>query len=91
MKKISLFLLLVTALTSCVKDVILDAKEDPLLAVYCVLKVDSVQELKLSYTKSATMAEAPRVTEATAVLSDLTEDHETRGRFYDSQSSCNKN
>ena len=80
MKKICLFLLLVTALTSCVKDVILDAKEDPLLAVYCVLKVDSVQELKLSYTKSATMAEAPRVTEATAVLTDLTEGREA-GRF----------
>ena len=73
-------MILVTALTSCVKDVILDAKEDPLLAVYCVLKVDSVQELKLSYTKSATMAEAPRVTEATAVLTDLTESREA-GRF----------
>lgn len=80
MKKICLFLLLVTALTSCVKDVILDAKEDPLLAVYCVLKVDSVQELKLSYTKSATMAEAPCVTEAIAVLTDLTEGREA-GRF----------
>ena len=80
MKKICIFLALVTALTSCVKDVVLDAKEDPLLAVYCVLKVDSVQELKLSYTKSATMAEAPRVTEATAVLTDLTEGREA-GRF----------
>ena len=80
MKKICIFLTLVTALTSCVKDVILDAKEDPLLAVYCVLKVDSVQELKLSYTKSATMAEAPSVTEVTAVLTDLTEDREA-GRF----------
>jgi len=80
MKKICLFLILVTALTSCVKDVVLDAKEDPLLAVYCVLKVDSVQELKLSYTKSATMAEAPRVTAATAVLTDLTEGREA-GRF----------
>jgi len=80
MKKICIFLALVTALTSCVKDVVLDAKEDSLLAVYCVLKVDSVQELKLFYTKSATMDEAPRVTEATAVLTDLTEGREA-GRF----------
>ncbi|MBR3029778.1 MAG: DUF4249 family protein [Bacteroidales bacterium] len=80
MKKICLFLLVMLALTSCVKDVILDAKEDPLLAVYCVLKNEPVQELKLSYTKSVTMDEAPRVTEATAVLTDLTEGREA-GRF----------
>jgi len=80
MKKIFLFLFLVVMLTSCVKDVVLDAKEDPLLAVYCVLKVDSVQELLLSYTKSVTMDEAPRVTDATAVLTDLTEGREA-GRF----------
>ena len=80
MKKICIFLTLVTVLNSCVKDVVLDAMEDPLLAVYCVLKVDSVQELKLSYTKSVAMEEAPRVTEATAVLTDLTEGREA-GRF----------
>ncbi|MBO6068225.1 MAG: DUF4249 family protein, partial [Bacteroidales bacterium] len=80
MKKICIFLALVTALTSCVKDVILDAKEEPLLAVYCVLKNEPVQELKLSYTKSVTMAEAPSVTEATAILTDLTEVREA-GRF----------
>ena len=70
---------MVLSLSSCVRDVVLDTKEE-LLAVYCVLKVDSVQELRLSYTKSATMAEAPRVTEATAVLTDLTEGREA-GRF----------
>jgi len=80
MKKICLFLLLTASLTSCVKDVILDAKEDPFLAVYCILKVDSVQELKLSYTKGASMSEAPRVTEANPVLTDLTEGREA-GRF----------
>lgn len=80
MKKICIFLALVTALTSCVKDVVLDAKEDPFLVVYCVLKNNPVQELKLSYTKSVTMDEAPRVTEATAVLTDLTEGREA-GRF----------
>lgn len=80
MKKICIFLALVTALTSCVKDVVLEAQEDPFLAVFCVLKNEPVQELKLSYTKSATMEEAPSVTEATAVLTDLTEGREA-GRF----------
>ena len=80
MKKICIFLALVTVLSSCVMYVVHDAMEDPLLAVYCVLKVDSVQELKLSYTKSVTMVEAPSVTEATAVLTDLTEGREA-GRF----------
>ena len=73
------FALFMTVLSSCVKDVILDANET-VLAVYCVLKVDSVQELRLSYTKNPTMAEAPRVTEATAVLMDMTEGREA-GRF----------
>ena len=75
MKKIFIFLILVTALTSCVRDVVLDANET-VLAVSCVLKVDPVQELKLSYAKSVTMAEAPWVAGATAVLTDLTEGSE---------------
>ena len=78
-KRLCLLAVLALALTSCVKDVVLDANET-VLAVYCILKVDSVQELMLSYTKSATMAEAPRVTGATAVLTDLTEGREA-GRF----------
>ncbi len=68
-----LLLLLAGLFTSCVKDVILDAMEDPQLAVYCVLSQDSTQTLKLSWTKGASRAEAPRVTEANAVLTDLTE------------------
>lgn len=80
MKKICIFLLLVTALTSCVKDVILDAMEDPLLAVYCVLTQDSTQTLKLSWTKGPSEAEAPRIAEATALLTDLTVNQEA-GRF----------
>lgn len=80
MKKFCLFMLVAAVLTSCVKDVILDAKEDPFLAVYCILKVDSVQELKLSYTKGASMTGTPRVTEAIPVLTDLTEGREA-GRF----------
>lgn len=68
-----LLLLLASLFTSCVKDVVLDAMEDPQLVVYCVLSQDPTQTLKLSWTKGASRAEAPRVTEATAVLTDLTE------------------
>ena len=68
-----LLLLLSVLFTSCVKDVVLDAMEDPQLVVYCVLSQDSTQTLKLSWTKGASRAEAPRVTEATAVLTDQTE------------------
>ena len=75
-----ILLFLAVGLSSCVKDVVLDAKEEPLLSVYCVLTQDSVQTLKLSYTKGASQAEAPRVTEASAVLTDLTENSEA-GRF----------
>ena len=75
-----ILLFLAVGLSSCVKDVVLDAKEEPVLAVYCVLTQDSVQTLKLSFTKGASQAEAPRVTEASAVLTDLTENSEA-GRF----------
>ena len=75
-----ILLFLAVGLSSCVKEVILDAKEDPVLAVYCVLTQDSVQTLKLSWTKGASQTEAPRVTEASAVLTDLTENSEA-GRF----------
>lgn len=71
-----LLLMLAVLFTSCVKDVILDAMEDPQLVVSCVLTVDPVQKLSLSYTKSASRSEAPRVTGATAVLTDLTEGRE---------------
>ncbi|MBR5736342.1 MAG: DUF4249 family protein [Bacteroidales bacterium] len=77
---ICFLLVLAAGLSSCVKDVVLDAKEEPLLSVYCVLTQDSVQTLKLSWTKGASQAEAPRVTEASAVLTDLTENSEA-GRF----------
>ncbi len=80
MKKICLLLLLTAALSSCVKDVVLDAKEDPVLALACILNQDSLQTLLISWTKGASQTEAPRVTEATAVLTDLTEGREV-GRF----------
>lgn len=56
--------------SSCVKDVILDAKERPQVAVACILSDDPVQELRLSFSKGASL-KAPPLIEAKAVLKDL--------------------
>lgn len=69
--KFSILLLFAIGLTSCVKDVILDAEGDSQLVVACVLAQNSVQTLQLSWTKGPSEADAPRVGEASAVLTDL--------------------
>lgn len=66
-----LFILMVT-LSSCIRDVIMDAKERPQVVVVCVLSDDHVQTLQLSFTKGASLAEAPALTEAVAMLYDGT-------------------
>lgn len=58
------------ALSSCVRDVIMDAKEKPQVVVVCVLSDDPVQTLQLSLTKGASLAEVPELTEAVATLYD---------------------
>ena len=63
--------MLLMELPSCVKDVIMDAKERPKVAVACILSDDPVQELHIAYTKGASLNEAPIVKEADAVLKDL--------------------
>ena len=68
------------AATSCVKDVMLDALEEPKMVVECILTDAPVQTLYLTYTKGASRAQAPDLPEATAVLTDLTEGKEA-GRF----------
>ena len=65
---------------SCVRDVVMDAGEDPQVVVECVLSDEPVQTLYLSYTKGASRAVAPDLPEAEAVLTDLTEGKEA-GRF----------
>ena len=70
----------ITVATSCVKDVILDAMEEPTVVVDCILTDEPTQTLHLVYTKGASRAEAPDLPEATAVLTDLTEGKEA-GRF----------
>ena len=63
------------ALAGCVRDVVLDAGEKPRVVVECVLTESSPQELRLSFTKGASLAEAPELTEATARLTDLTDNY----------------
>lgn len=63
-----LLLVTVPIIVSCVQDVILDARDEPQVVVACVLTDDSVQTLRLSFTKGASRSEAPPLTEATATL-----------------------
>ena len=67
-------------LFSCVRDVTMDALEEPTVVVECILTDDPVQTLYLTYTKGASRDQAPDLPEATAVLTDLTEGKEA-GHF----------
>lgn len=81
MNKIILTLLLVLLLVpSCVRDVTMDAMEDPEVVVECVLSDKPLQTLYLTYTKGASREKALVLPKASAVLTDLTEGNEV-GRF----------
>lgn len=67
------FLGIISFLPSCVRDVVLDAGENPTVVVECVLRNSDVQELRLNFTKGASKAETEPLTEAVATLIDLTE------------------
>ena len=58
---------------SCVREAVMDAGEKPMVAVECVLSNNPVQTLYLRYTKGASKKEYEVVSEAEAVLYDLTE------------------
>lgn len=58
--------------TSCVREVILDAGENPQVVVECILSTDDVQELRLNFTKGASKDESEPPTDAVATLIDLT-------------------
>ena len=75
MSKVSVVImaLMLNVLSSCVREVILDAGERPQVVVECVLTNDETQELRLNFTKGASKAEAEPLTEAVATLTDLTE------------------
>lgn len=63
---------LMLALSSCVRDVIMDAKERPTVVVECILTNSDTQELRLNFTKGASKTMAEPLTEAAATLIDLT-------------------
>ena len=63
---------LMLPLSSCVRDVIMDAEERPTVVVECILTNSAMQELHLNFTKGASKAVAEPLTEAAATLIDLT-------------------
>ena len=63
---------LMLALSSCVRDVIMDAEERPTVVVECILTNSAMQELHLNFTKGASKNVAEPLTEAAATLIDLT-------------------
>ena len=63
---------LMLALSSCVRDVIMDAEERPTVVVECILTNSAMQELRLNFTKGASKTVAGPLTEAAATLIDLT-------------------
>lgn len=63
---------LMLALSSCVRDVIMDAEERPTVVVECILTNSAMQELCLNFTKGASKTVAEPLTEAAATLIDLT-------------------
>ena len=60
--------LLVALLPSCVRDVTMDAHEKPQVVVACILSDKAEQTLLLSFTKGASLEEAPPLTEAKVTL-----------------------
>ena len=65
---------------SCVRDVILDAGENPQVVVECIMSNDTIQKLYLNFTKGSSRQEAEPLTEAIATLIDLT-DEKSIGEF----------
>lgn len=76
----TIVLLLPLVLCACVKDIVMDAGENPQVVVECVLTDEPIQTLYLTYSKGASRETAPELPEATATLTDLSESKEI-GRF----------
>lgn len=55
---------------SCVRDITMDAEESPQVVVVCILDDGQEQILELSFTKGASLPEAPTLTDAIATLYD---------------------
>ena len=76
MRNIFLIISALVLIPSCVKEVTMDALEEPQVVVECILSDAPVQILNLSYTKSASRETAPDLPEAAAKLTDITEGKE---------------
>ncbi len=77
---VSAALLCVGVMCSCAREIVMDAREKPLVAVECVLVDAPVQTLKLMLSKGASQGYAPVVGDADVLLINLTEKSEA-GRF----------
>ncbi len=82
--RLLLFLILNAVALSCVKDVVMDAKEKPKVVAVCVLNDGPEQELYLSYTKGASLRDPVYPTEAEAILVDISL-HQEVGRFQEKE------
>ena len=85
-----LLILFLPMLPSCVRDVVMDAKEKPQVVVTCILTDDQEQKLQLFYTKGASQPEVVPVTEAIVTLFEKRwekNEYKEVGRFKRSQGS----
>ncbi len=69
---VAIVFLAMAILSSCVREVVLDAGERPQVVVECVLTNDETQELRLNFTKGASKDEAEPLNEAVVTLIDMT-------------------
>ncbi len=67
-------------LSSCAKEIIMDAEEKPVIVVECVLSEEPVQTLKMMFAKGALMDEVMPIEGAEAVLINVTANREV-GKF----------
>ncbi len=80
MKAIVAVAVVLAALSSCSREIVLDPQEEPLVAVECVLTDSPVQNLKMMMTKVPSMNAASVIDEADVLLIDITANSEV-GRF----------
>lgn len=59
--------------SSCIRDIVLDSKDRPVIAVECILSDTTVQKLNLSFAKTPSEAIAKPLDKAKVTLTDITE------------------
>ncbi len=61
----------VTCLSSCTKEIVMDVDEEPIVIIECLLTEEPEQFLRLTMAGGASLDAAPLIGEATAVLIDM--------------------